>query len=233
MLLGDNSDATTYEFIYPALNDPTTHPYIGAISFHSWRGWDKQTLQKWADAASQLHKPLIVAEGSIDAQAWGYPQIFLEPSYALNEINLYVRLLSICQPESILQWQLTADYSLLAGGEIFGDTTQLRPTQRFWNMKQFSSTPENLKAMPITGNAKDISVAALGDNERGIFAIHLVNNGATRKITINGIPKNVSQFKIFVTDKNRNTQQEKSVRVVNGEAIFILDQTSFTSLFSK
>ncbi|MEO8820195.1 MAG: hypothetical protein ABI267_03895, partial [Ginsengibacter sp.] len=78
MLLGDNSDATTYRFIYPALNDPATHPYIGAISFHSWRGWDKVTLQKWADAATQLHKPLIVAEGSIDAQAWGYPQIFLE-----------------------------------------------------------------------------------------------------------------------------------------------------------
>jgi hypothetical protein len=233
MLLGDNSDATTYEFIYPALNDPETHPYIGAISFHSWRGWDKETLQKWADAATKLNKPLIVAEGSIDAQAWGYPQIFLETSYALNEINLYVRLLSICQPESILQWQLTADYSLLAGGGIFGDTTKLRPTQRFWNMKQLSATPENLKATPITGDAKDISVAALGDNQKEIYTIHLVNNGATRKITIKGIPKNISQFKIFVTDKNRNMQQDKSVLVKNGEATFILDQTSFTSLFSK
>lgn len=233
MLLGDNSDATTYQFIYPALNDPATRPYIGAISFHSWRGWDKQTLQKWADAATQLNKPLIVAEGSIDAQAWGYPQIFLEPSYALKEINLYVRLLSICQPESILQWQLTADYSLLAGGAIFGDTTKLRPTQRFWNMKQLSSTPENLKAIPISGNAKDISIAVLGDNVKGIYAIHLVNNGAAREITIKGIPKNISQFKIFVTDKNRSMQQEKSIPVKNGEVTFTLKQTSFTSLFSK
>lgn len=233
MLLGDNSDATTYQFIYPALNDPETHPYIGAISFHSWRGWDKETLQEWADAATKLNKPLIVAEGSIDAQAWGYPQIFLEPSYASNEINLYVRLLSICQPESILQWQLTADYSLLAGGGIFGDTTKLRPTQRFWNMKQLSSTHENLKAIPISGIAKDISVAALGDNQKDIYAIHLVNNGAARKITIKGIPKNISLFKIFVTDKNRNMQQEKNVRVENGEATFILNQTCFTSLFSK
>jgi hypothetical protein len=233
MLLGDNSDATTYKFIYSALNDPETHPYIGAISFHSWRGWDKETLQKWADAATKLNKPLIVAEGSIDAQAWGYPQIFLESSYALKEINLYVRLLAICQPESILQWQLTADYSLLAGGGIFGDTMKLRPTQRFWNMKQLSSTPENLKAIPISGNEKDISVAVLGDDKKDIYAIHLVNNGAARKITIKGIPKNISQFKIFVTDKNRDMQQEKNVPVENGEATFILDQTSFTSLFSK
>ena len=42
---------TTYQFIYPAMNDHATHPYIGAISFHSWRGWDTETLQKWADAA--------------------------------------------------------------------------------------------------------------------------------------------------------------------------------------
>jgi hypothetical protein len=233
MLLGDNSDATTYQFIYPALNDPETHPYIGAISFHSWRGWDKETLQKWADAATQLNKPLIVAEGSIDAQAWGYPQIFLEPSYALNEINLYVRLLSICQPESILQWQLTADYSLLAGGGIFGDTSKLRPTQRFWNIKQLSSTPENLQAVPISGDAKDISVAALGDDQKGIYAIHLVNNGASREITIKGIPKKISQFKIFVTDKNRDMEEEKNVPVENGEATFTLKQASFTSLFSK
>ena len=118
MLLGDNSDATTFQFIEPALNDSASHRYIGAISFHSWRGWDKATLEKWAHAATQLKKPLTVAEGSIDAQAWGYPQIFLEPMYALNEINLYIRLLSICQPETILQWQLTSDYSLLAGAEF-------------------------------------------------------------------------------------------------------------------
>jgi len=233
MLLGDNSDATTYEFIYPALNDPAAHPYIGAISFHSWRGWDKQTLQKWADAATQLHKPLIVAEGSIDAQAWGYPQIFLESSYALKEINLYIRLLAICQPESILQWQLTADYSLLSGGGIFGDTTKLRPTQRFWNMKQFSSTPENLKAIPISGDAKDISVAALGDNNKRIYAIHLVNNGAAREVIISGIPATIKQFKIYVTDATSEMQQQKNIPVKNGKAVFNLKQTSFSSLFSE
>ena len=31
------------------------------------------------------------------------------------------RMMAIAQPLSILQWQLTADYSLLAGGGIFGD----------------------------------------------------------------------------------------------------------------
>lgn len=45
MLLGDNSDATTFDFILPALNDPETHKYISAVSFHSWRGCDDVTLK--------------------------------------------------------------------------------------------------------------------------------------------------------------------------------------------
>lgn len=232
MLLGDNSDATTYRFIDPALNDPASHPYIGAISFHSWRGWNKATLQKWADAATQLKKPLIVAEGSIDAQAWGYPQIFQEPMYALNEINLYIRLLSICQPKAILQWQLTSDYSLLAGGGIFGDTTALRPTQRFWNLKQFSSTPEGLKAMKIDGDAPDISAAALGDNQKNIYAIHLVNNGTSSNVTITGFPRKVKSLEVFVTDEHQSMKEQKPVKVTDGKAKFVLAKTSYTTLLA-
>ncbi len=232
MLLGDNSDATTFDFIKPALNDRAALPFIGAISFHSWRGWDKETLQKWADAATELKRPLIIAEGSIDAQAWGYPAIFQEPEYALNEINLYTRLLSICQPEAILQWQLTADYSPLAGGGIFGDTSKLHPTQRFWNLKQFASTPKGLNAMELDGNDADISAAALGDKEKNIYAIHLVNNGASRKVILTGLPAAVKSFKVFITDKNESMKEKHSIPVSHGKAEFNLQETSFTSLFT-
>ena len=233
LLLGDNSDATTYSFIEPAMRDAATHRFIGAISFHSWRGWDKPTLQKWADAAAQLKKPLIVGEGSIDAQAWGYPAIFEEPVYALKEINLYTRLLAICQPESILQWQLTADYSLLSGGGIFGDNGRLRTTQRFWNLKQLGTTPPGLKAMPMESDASDISCAALGDKSKNEFAFHLVNNGPTREATLSGLPKTIHSLKIYVTDQSKSMKKEQSIPVKNGVARFKLDQTSFTSLFSE
>jgi hypothetical protein len=90
------------------------------VSFHSWRGCTDETLKKWAHAARQLNIPLLVAEGSTDAAAWTYPEIFSEQAFALYEINLYVRICSICQPLSILQWQLTADYSVMTGANIFG-----------------------------------------------------------------------------------------------------------------
>ncbi len=230
LLLGDNSDATTYAFIGPALNDPQTHPYIGAVSFHSWRGWDKETLQKWADAATTLKLPLLVGEGSIDAAAWAYPAIFAEQVYSLEEINLYVRLLSICQPASILQWQLTADYSPLAGGGIFGDTTALRPLQRFWNLKQLSATPKGLYAMPLQSAAAAISFAALGDNAKKVYAFHFVNSGATRVATVMGIPAGVKKLRLFVTNKNKSMKEGIPVTVNNGKAIFILEETSFISL---
>lgn len=232
VLLGDNSDATTWSFIQPAMADPAARPYISMISFHSWRGFDTTTLQKWADAAEKLRVPVLVGEGSIDAAAWGYPAIFQEPAYALKEISLYTRLLAICQPLSILQWQLTADYSLLAGGGIFGDTSALRPTQRFYNLKQLSMTPQGLYAMPISSNRPNIAVAALGDNKTHVYAIHVVNNGATREVILQGLPAKVRRLRRYTTDRIRGAVEGPSVNVTNGRARFTLDAQSFVTLIS-
>ena len=230
LLLGDNSDATTYEFIYPALNDPSTHQYIGAISFHSWRGWETETLKKWANAATKLQLPLLVGEGSIDAQAWGYPIIFHEPIYALEEINLYVRMLNICQPASILQWQLTADYSPLAGGGIFGDNGPLRPLQRFWNLKQLADTPKDLKAIPASSNRDDVTIAAMGDQTKKTYTVHLVNNGPARTVTLSGIPAGIRSFKIYTTNKTEFIKKGKSISVIAGKIVFELKAGTFTTL---
>ncbi|RFZ82988.1 hypothetical protein DYU05_12605 [Mucilaginibacter terrenus] len=233
MLLGDNSDATTYKFIYPALNDPTARPYIGAVSFHSWRGWDTEILQKWADAANQLNVPLIVGEGSIDAAAWNYPDIFQEQTYALEEINLYTRILAICQPITILQWQLTADYSPLIGGGIFGNNEPLHPGQRFWNLKQLANTPKNVYALPITVNGAGVSAAVLGDNSKGVYVLHLVNNGSTRKVTLTGLPVNVKELRYYITTTRLNMKEEKAVEIKNGIAKFKLPAVSYVTLISK
>ncbi len=230
MLLGDNSDATTYSFIYPAMRDTATHRYIGAISFHSWRGWDTETLQKWRDAATQMRLPLIVGEGSIDAAAWNYPQIFQEQIYALKEINLYTKLMAVCQPLSILQWQLTADYSPLIGDGIFGNPDSLHPGQRFWNLKQLASVPENLDAMPVTTDASFITCAAQGDNKRNAYAVHIVNNGAERMVTLKGLPSVVKKLSVHTTSKNKNMKEEEPAAVKNGEAKFKIDAVSYTTV---
>src|SRR5690606_7499631 len=152
--------------------------------------------QKWADAAERMDLPLIVGEGSIDAAGWQYPTFFEEPIYALQEIDLYTKILAINQPMSILQWQLTADYSVLSGGGVFGNNDEpLHPTQRFWQLKQHASTPENVRHMAISDNHEAVTSAALGNNETNTYAFHLVNNGATRPAKIDGIPSTVSKLR--------------------------------------
>ncbi|MGY4386087.1 hypothetical protein ACVWYN_003137 [Pedobacter sp. UYP24] len=232
LLLGDNSDANTYEFIYPALNDAACRPYIGAISFHSWRGWETKTLQKWADAAKKINVDLLVGEGSIDAAAWQYPAYFEEESYALEEINLYTRLLDICEPLSILQWQLTADYSPLTGGGVFGNTGPLKPTQRFWQLKQLADTRSGQRHIAAHANRADISVAALagmGNN----YTIHIVNNSAGRKATVTGLPKGITKFKAFLTDRTRNMTSLGNIVAKDGKAVFNLDPRCYLTLVAE
>lgn len=233
LLLGDTADANGFNFIKPAMNDPLARKYIGAVSFHSWRGWADSTLTKWTKAAEKLHVPLIVAEGGINAASGRNPQLFTEPMYARKEINLYVRILSICKPEAILQWELTPDYADMAGGGIYGnDSVPLHPTQVFWNLKQLGSTPKGLHFMSISSNRSNVTSAALGNDKTNVYAIHLVNNGPTRKVTLRGLPKSVHWLQMYVTDKNQNMEEENPVKVINGEANFTLPALSFTSLMN-
>ncbi len=230
LALGDTSDANAIDFIQPALHDPAAARYIGIVDFHSWRGCTDEILKQWYEAARELNVPLVVAEGSTDAAAYEYPRIFAEQSFALYEINLYLRILAIAQPRSILQWQLTADYSVLTGGGIFGDDGPLRPTRRFWNLKQLASTPPRSFALPVNCGKPNVTCAAFGNIAEGAYTVHIVNNGATRPATLTGLPAGVKEMRVWVTDSQRGMQEGARVPVTDGKAEFQLDATSFTTL---
>jgi len=232
MLLGDVSDATPTWFIDAAMKDSSAWPYIGAVSYHSWRGWSDSLLTFWFNAAKQLDVPLLVGEGSIDAGAYRYPTIFKEPDTALGEIELYVRMLALSQPKSILQWQLTSDYSLLVGGGVYGDTSALRPTQRFWNLKQLASTPERVSHVPITCDGA-VHCAALMNAREGSLAVHVVNNGASRPAVLTGIPVGITTLRVWRTDTQRAMQEGTPIQVRNGRASVVLDATSYMTLIAK
>lgn len=232
LALGDTGDAVPIDFIKPAMKDPEAVKYIGAVDFHSWRGCTDELLAQWYAAARELNVPLIVAEGSTDAAAWRYPQIFFEQSFALYEINLYTRILALAQPKSILQWQLTADYSPLAGGGIFNDNGPLRPYQRFWNLKQLASTPPQSFHLPVKCDRPGITCAALGNIANGQYTLHIVNNGGSRPATVSGLPDTVKELRIWVTDKQRGMQEGARIPVSGGKASFTVDATSYLTLIS-
>jgi hypothetical protein len=230
LLLGDTSDATPTAFIGVAMGDSAAWPFIGAVSFHSWRGWTDELFTFWRNASRKLNVPLLVGEGSTDAGAWKYPSIFLESKFAHDEIFLYVRILAASEPKSILQWQLTSDYSLLAGGGVFGDTTALRPTQRFWNLKQLASTPPHAFHLPVSCGRSDLSCAAFGDIANGAYALHVVNDGAARQAMITGLPSDITELRIWITDGKRGMIEGPRVAVNGGGAKITLDAASFTTV---
>lgn len=234
-LLGDTADANGLDFVEDALSDPEAWPYIRALSFHSWRGCTDETLIEWYEAADRLNVPLLVGEGSIDAAAWRYPQIFTEPHYALEEIKLYIRMLDICQVQSILQWQLTADYSPLIGGGVFGNNEiPLQATRRFWNLKQLASTPANMHVLPTSCTAEeDLYMVALADSKQKRFVFHLVNTGGPQEIKLNGIPKRIRKLQVMVTDETRQMQTIKTIPVSEEGGIELeVDAACFLSLIS-
>ena len=232
MLLGDNSDATTFDFIVPTLNDPSAHKYVGAISFHSWRGCDDETLAKWAAAARQINVPLICGEGSTDAAAHQYPAIFNETTFALYEINLYTRICAISQPLSILQWQLTSDYSILWGNGIYGSDGPLRPTQRFFNILQLASTPENAFAIPAEKDKNTVNVAAFSNMAKGESVVHIVNNGASCEAEITGLHPSSTEAIIRVTNEEKNAEAQY-LPVTDGKISVFMPADSFVSVFIK
>ncbi len=226
MLLGDTGDAPPIDFIQIALNDPEAMPYIGAISFHSWRGATDAQYQKWADAATKLGVPLFDAEGGNDAQAWSYPAIFREQWYALDEAAEYVRIMHVCQPAAILQWQLTENYSVLSTD----DAGRLHPTQRFYNLKQFNLAPANAVWMSTESSDQRVLAASFLAKEKATYVVHLVNNGAARTVTLNGLPPSLTTMDIYVTDKDRGMAKTGSIALTGGTAKFMLEQQTLTTL---
>ena len=151
----------------------------------------------------------------------------------MEEIKLYTRILAICQPQTILQWQLTSDYSPLSGGGVYGnDSTLLRPTQRFWNLKQLSETPAGLFAMPLTCDNEEMFVAALGDVNKGEYAFHLVNDGPAREVVLTNLPNNLKRLRVYVTDQTHGMEKGDRVKVKKGEARFRIEAASFMSLMA-
>ena len=232
MLLGDTSDATPTNFIKAAMADPEAMKYVGAISYHSWRGGTDAQLAAWGEAAAKANLPVFCAEGGTDAAASSYSYIFQEFAYCFDEINLYVRLCALTQPRSILEWQLTADYNVLVGGPGRGGgaAQPFRPTQRFWNLKQLGATPAGAFWMPITCDRPRLTCAAAGDIANGVYAVHLVNTGASRQTTLTGLPAGLKELRIYVTDGQRGMKEGERIAVTDGSAKFLLEGGTFTTV---
>lgn len=232
MLLGDTGACTvrSNRIIIPAVEDSSTHEYIGAVACHTWHGCTPKDLEAWSLSASKLNVPFLITEGGPNSAQHRYPQHFLDMWFQLSEIDLYLRVCRYGQPATIMAWQLTPDYSVLVGNGLYGDNGPLRPTQRFWNLKQLGSTPEGSFSIPVEVGGPNITAAAFADILNGWYTIHMVNNSAKRKAIIEGIPAGVKTLDVYQTDDTRGMKKARSVTVKNGVAEVVLDSACYTTV---
>jgi len=86
--------------------------------------------------------------------------------------------------------------------------------------------------MPVTSNKENVTCAVLGDNSKGTYVVHLVNNGPARQVEPSGLPDNVRSLQIYITDSKRGMEKGERVTVTDGQASFNLESVSFTTLIS-
>jgi hypothetical protein len=232
MLIGDTGHGTAEasKLVADVIKDPVARSYGGAVAFHTYHGCTPPDLAAWAAAAQALELPLMVTELGPDSAAHRYPQVFLEPWFALREADLCVRIAAACEPAMIMPWQLTSDYSVLIGHGLYGDSGPLRPTQRFWNLKQLATTPAGSRWVPVQTDGAAFSAAAFVAPD-GLAGVHFINNGAARTVEIGGLPASTRSLRVYCTDGTRGMVELESVAVQAGRARVALPAGAFVSAF--
>jgi len=132
-----------------------------------------------------------------------------------------------------MEWQLTTDYSILTGGGVYGEPGPLRPTQRFWNLKQLGATPAGAFSLPLTADWPEVTAAAYGDPAHNRYALHIVNVGNQRSTVLTGLPAPVKAWRRFITDAQRGMEEHGLVEARSGTAEFVLPPASFTTLLGN
>jgi hypothetical protein len=83
----------------------------------------------------------------------------------------------------------------------------------------------------VTRNQQpNVTCAAFGDIANGIYTVHMVNHGATRTASLTGLPPNVKQLRVWVTDAERGMQETDRIPVIGRKAQFPLAATSYTTV---
>ena len=81
-------------------------------------------------------------------------------------------------------------------------------------------------------NGPNLTCAAFGNIAAGIYAVHIVNNGAERLATLTGLPATVKALRVWVTHTARGMEEGARIALSGGKAEIKLDATSYTTVIS-
>ncbi|MHB8864565.1 MAG: glycoside hydrolase [Pirellulaceae bacterium] len=241
MLLADATGPSgTHTYALPAANDPQAVQFCGAVGFHSWGGGSPEDYRAWADLADRLKLPLLVTELGVDAGAWRDGS-YATYAYAMREMQMYQELLLHARPQGTMHWEFTSDYRITdeqtaADGEI-----TVTPTARFWLIKHFCNlTPPKATALTTHGDSTKVLLTAFVATESAgdlpgaaTLTLHLSNIGASRQVTIEGIPDHVTQLRAVLTSDTQSFAELDPVVVSQGKVSLQLQSRCLLTLTTQ
>jgi hypothetical protein len=205
--------------------------YIGAVAFHSWGGATARQYGDWNNLAARFELPLYVTEAGVDPFAWR-DRKYQSFEYGLREMTHFQKLLLQACPQTIVFWEYTEDYSLLARDPK--NEGKLLLTERFCLQKQLSDlTPPGSEALATTTDQTGILFTAFhhpnnAGQEPG-YTLHIANPLWTRKAIIEGAPSNLKLNAVH-TSRGKLFETIDPVEVKEGRIELELPAQSLTTL---
>jgi hypothetical protein len=232
MILAEAASPTvSTSYAQPTLNDPCAVQYVGVVSIHSWPWGDYASwaagVSAWSDVADSIGVPLVVGEAGSDAGAYHTPWIFPMFDYAIQDLRNFIGLLHYGRPRGVMHWEYTNDYPLV-------DMTHLNPVpdNRYYYIKQIQDTSSDSNAVTVTCDNNDVMVVAFKGVSAGKtrWTIHLANFGKARRVTISGLPQELTTVGIIRTTETEQFRWLGDVPVINGSVTIELARLSFTTV---
>jgi len=225
MLLGDaTGPRDTHKFVLEAAADPDAMQYVGAVGFHSWGGGTPEQYTAWGDVGEWLNLPLLVTELGVDAAAY-YTRSYNSYHYGLREARMTQELLLYARPQGTQFWQFTNDYAL---ARVRPDKT-VEPTSRFWLMKHFTDlTPHKSEALAVSSDQPSVLVTAF--RAGGNYALHILNLGGARDVSLEGVPD--AEWQVTESTEAAQFQARPAGQPAAGKLSLKLPARSLTTLIA-
>jgi len=233
MLLGDATGPRgTHTYVLPAAADPEALRYVGAVAFHSWGGASPDEYRAWGDLAERLKLPLLVTELGVDAYAWR-GRMYDSFAYGLREAEMYQELLMYARPQATMHWEFTSDYGLVNQVAGVDGPTHLVPGKRFWLVKHFTDlTPVRSQALETSSDHPKVLLTAFAkrDADQAVYSFHVLNVGAERMVTLEGLPEGAGQLRLICTNELLSFQELAPLLPAHGSVRFVVPSRTLCTL---
>ena len=184
-----------------------------------------------------LKLPLFVSEAGVDPGAWknaGYKSF----DYGLREMAQYQDLFKYAQPQAVMYWEFTGDYSLFApakadarkNNRLTGDDeTERFALHRHW----IEFIPPESEALEVTGAKPYVELNAF-KHEKAL-TLQLSNTGWPRVAVIRGLGGlgEGTKLNVIQTSRGKLMQRQAPIEIKNGVVEFDMPSQSMTTLTTR